>query len=165
MGGPRSSAVCQDRPVNIWTDEWDATDDWSGGGAKSKRLVDRGPELGASLYELGPGSSVVYHFHHGSEELLLVLRGRPTLRGPEGERQLEEGEVVHFPVGPEGAHALRNDTDELVRYIVSSIRVSPEVVEYPDVKKITAQARTRSQTGERLWMIHDLEPDPDAPTA
>ncbi len=41
--------------MNIWTDEWDATDDWSGGGAKSKHLVDRGPLLGASLYELGAG--------------------------------------------------------------------------------------------------------------
>ena len=54
---------------------------------------------------------------------------------------------MHFPVGPDGAHGLRNDTDELVRYVVAGIRVSPEVVEYPDVKKITAQARTTSQTG------------------
>jgi uncharacterized cupin superfamily protein len=151
--------------MNIWTDEWDATDDWSGGGAKSKRIVDSGPLLGASLYELGPGNSVAYHFHHGSEELLIVLRGKPTLRDAEGERQLSEGEVVHFPVGPGGAHGLRNDTDELVRYIVAGIRVSPEVAEYPDVKKITAQARTESQTGERLWMIHDVEADRDSPSA
>lgn len=105
--------------MNIWTDEWDATDDWSGGGAKSKHLVDRGPLLGASLYELGPGNSAVYHFHHGSEELLIVLRGRPTLRGPGGDRQLGEGEVVHFPVGPDGAHGLHNESDELVRYVVA----------------------------------------------
>jgi uncharacterized cupin superfamily protein len=151
--------------MNIWADQWDADDDWSGGGAKSRGLVDRGPWLGASLYELGPGNSVAYHFHHGSEELLIVLRGRPTLRGPEGDRQLVEGEVVHFPVGPDGAHGLRNDTDTPVRYIVAGIRVSPEVVEYPDVKKITAQARTGSQTGERLWMLHDVEADPDSPDA
>jgi uncharacterized cupin superfamily protein len=145
--------------VTVWGDDWDATDDWSEGGAKSKRLVGQGPLLGASLYELGPGNSAAYHFHHGSEELLIVLRGRPTLRGPDGERQLDEGEVVHFPLGPEGAHGLRNDTEETVRYVVTGIRVSPEVAEYPDVKKITAQARTDSQTGERLWMIHDLEQD------
>ena len=144
--------------MNVWTDEWDATDDWSGGGAKSTHLVDRGPLLGASLYELGPGNSAAYHFHHGSEELLIVLRGRPTLRTP-------EGEAVHFPLGPDGAHGLRNDTDELVRYVVAGIRVSPEVVEYPDVKKITAQARTDSQTGERLWMIHDVDTDPDSANA
>jgi uncharacterized cupin superfamily protein len=66
---------------------------------------------------------------------------------------------VHFPLGPEGAHGLRNDTDDMVRYVVAGIRVSPEVAEYPDVKKITAQARTDSQSGEQLWLIHDLEQD------
>ena len=140
---------------NAWTDEWDATDDWSGGGAKSKRLP-RGPGLGASVYELGPGNSVVYHFHHGMEELLVVLRGTPTLRTPDGERRLEEGESVYFPVGPDGAHALRNDTEEPARYLMASTRPSPEVAEYPDHGQITAQAFTASQTGERLWLIHDV---------
>jgi uncharacterized cupin superfamily protein len=144
---------------NVFSDEWDELDDWSGGGAKSTRLVGPGPQLGVSVYELGPGNSAVYHFHHGSEELLIVLHGRPTLRTPDGERQLAEGEVVHFPTGPEGAHGVRNDTDDAVRYLVAGIRVSPEVAEYPDTKQITAQARTGSQTGERLWFVHDLEPE------
>jgi len=143
---------------NIWADDWDDDEDWSGGGGKSKGLVRHaGQALGASLYELGPQNFTALHFHHGSEELLIVLRGRPTLRTAEGERVLAEGEVVHFPIGPDGAHGLRNDTDELVRYVVAGIRVSPEVAEYPDLKQITAQARTGSQTGERLWLIHDLE--------
>jgi uncharacterized cupin superfamily protein len=142
---------------NIWTDDWDDDEDWSGGGGKSKRLVPNSDQdLGASLYELGPENFNVLHFHHGSEELLIVLRGRPTLRTAEGERVLAEGEVVHFPIGPAGAHGLRNDTDELVRYVVAGIRVSPEVVEYPDLEKITAQARTGSQTGGRLWLSHDV---------
>ena len=141
--------------MNVFRDDWDDGEDWSGGGGKSKRLVEPGVSLGASVYELGPGNFNVDHFHHGSEELLIVLRGRPTLRTPEGERQLAEGEVVHFPIGPAGTHGVRNDTDELVRYVVAGIRVSPEVVEYPELKQITVQARTESQTGERLWLIHD----------
>jgi uncharacterized cupin superfamily protein len=143
---------------NVFTEDWDATDDWSGGGAKSKRLVERGPELGATVYELGPGNTTAYHFHHGSEELLIVLRGRPTLRTGEVERQLAEGEAVHFPVGPDGAHGLRNNTETAVRFVVAGIRVSPEVVEYPDAGKVTAQARSASLTGEQLWLIHDLPP-------
>jgi hypothetical protein len=72
---------------NIWTDDWDDDEDWSGGGGKSKRLVPNSDQdLGASLYELGPENFNVLHFHHGSEELLIVLRGRPTLRTAEGER-------------------------------------------------------------------------------
>jgi uncharacterized cupin superfamily protein len=143
---------------NVFGDEWDALNDWSGGGVKSTRLVARGPVLGASVYELGPGNTSAYHFHHGSEELLIVLRGRPTLRTPEGERQLAEGEVVHFSTGPDGAHGMRNDTDSAVRYVFAGIRVFPEVAEYPDTKQITAQAPTGSQTGEHLWLVHDLEP-------
>jgi uncharacterized cupin superfamily protein len=143
--------------VNVLGDEWEQLDDWSGGGAKSSRLVQPEHDLGASVYELGPGNTTVYHYHHGSEELLIVLRGRPTLRTAEGERQLTEGEVVHFTTGPEGAHGLRNDTDEPVRFVIAGIRVSPEVVEYPDTKQITAQSRRDSQRGERLWFVHDLE--------
>jgi uncharacterized cupin superfamily protein len=142
---------------NIWTDEWEVEDDWSGGGAEAKRLP-RGSDLGASVYQLGPGDSAVYHFHHGSEELLILLRGRVTLRTPEGERLLEEGDVVHFPTGADGAHGFRNDGDSPVRYVMVSTLRSPEVVEYPELKQITAQARTVSQFGERLFLIHDASP-------
>jgi uncharacterized cupin superfamily protein len=142
---------------NVWTDGWEWEDDWSGGGAQGKRLP-RGLKLGATLYQLEPGDSIVYHFHHGWEELLIVLRGRPILRTPAGERLLAEGEVVHFLPGPDGAHGLRNDTDAIVRYVMASTLGMPEVTEYPDLGKITAQAETRSQTGERLWLIHEVEP-------
>jgi uncharacterized cupin superfamily protein len=141
---------------NVWSDGWDAGDDWSGGGGRGKRLP-RGDGLGATVYELDPGNVVVYHFHHGWEELLIVLRGRPTLRTPAGERVLAEGEVVHFPVGPDGAHALRNDGDAATRFVMVSTRGAPEVVEYPDLRQITAQAPTGSQTGEHLWLIHDVD--------
>jgi uncharacterized cupin superfamily protein len=147
---------------NIWSDDWDPGEDWSGGGARSKRLP-RGDQLGATLYELGPGNWIPFHFHHASEELLVVLSGRPTLRASDGSRQLEPGAVVHFPTGPDGAHAVSNETDEPVRYFVVSTLRSPEVAEYPDLGQITAQARTASQTGDRLWLIHDVR-EPDAET-
>ena len=86
----------------------------------------------------------------------MVLRGHPTLRTGEGTRQLDEGEAFHFPTGPDGAHGLSNETDEPVRFLMASTLRSPEVAEYPDTKQITAQARTGSQTGERLWLIHDV---------
>jgi uncharacterized cupin superfamily protein len=142
---------------NVWSDEWDSSpeDDWSGGGSSSKRLP-RGPRLGASVYELPPDGFSPYHFHHGSEELLVVLRGPLTLRTPEGERELEDGAVVHFPTGPEGVHALYNRTSEPARYLMASTLVSPEVAEYPDLGLLTAQSRHDSQAGERLFLIHQL---------
>ena len=96
---------------NIWSDEWESLGEteWEGG-TRSTRLP-RGDVLCASVYELAPGGRSTYHFHHGSEEILIALRGRLTLRTPEGERELEEGEVVHFPSGPAGAHEQLNRTD------------------------------------------------------
>ena len=105
---------------NIWTDEWPPGEDWSGGGSRSKRLP-RGHNLGASVYELGPGNWVPFHFHHGSEELLVVLRGRPTLRTGAATRELMEGEAVHFPVGPDGVHGVSNETNEPVRYLMARL--------------------------------------------
>jgi uncharacterized cupin superfamily protein len=139
---------------NVYDNDWGEQDeDWSGGGGLSKRLVPGGgPLLGATVYELERGNFMIYHAHHGSEELLIVLRGRPTLRTPDGERVLEEGDVVHFAPGPDGAHGLRNDTDEPVRYVVAGTRVSPEVVEYPDLGQVTGQSR------HGIFFVHDLTP-------
>jgi uncharacterized cupin superfamily protein len=145
---------------NIWSDEWpEQPEDWSGGGGRSKRLprAAERPGLGATVIELDPGNFVVYHFHHAWEELRVALRGRPTLRTPDGERQVDEGESVYFPLGADGAHGLKNETDEPVRILMVSTLSSPEVCEYPDLRQITAQARTGSVTGERLWLIHDVE--------
>jgi uncharacterized cupin superfamily protein len=141
--------------ANMYDNDWgEQPEDWSGGGALAKRLTPGGygNMLGASLYELGPGNFAVYHAHHGSEELLLVLRGRPTLRTPDGERVLEEGEAVHFTTGPAGAHGLRNDTDEPVRFVMAGVRVTPEVVEYPDLGQVTGQSK------HGIFFVHDLTP-------
>ena len=111
-----------------------------------------GSRLGASVYELPPGQSICpYHYEYREEEWLIVLEGRPTLREPEGTAELEPWDVVCFPTGPEGAHGLRNDSDTPVRYVVAGVRVSPEVVEYPDLKQVTGQSR------HGIFFIHDVE--------
>jgi uncharacterized cupin superfamily protein len=140
---------------NIWSDTWDEGEDWSGGGGNAKRLP-RAERLGASVYELGPGNFVPYHFHHASEEMLVVLDGEMTMKTEEGERLVRRGEVVIFPVGPAGAHGFRVDGDETCRFLVADSKQAPEVAEYPDLGQITAQAPTASQTGERLWLIYDV---------
>jgi uncharacterized cupin superfamily protein len=93
--------------------------------------------LGGSLYELPEGQSVCpYHYEYGNEEWLIVLEGRPTLRHPEGEEELEPGDVVCFPVGPDGAHKVTNRTGDRVRVLMISTMVEPSVAVYPDSDKI-----------------------------
>jgi hypothetical protein len=43
------------------------------------------------MAEVEPGNKLwPYHTHHANEEWVIVLRGEPTLRTPEGERTLAE---------------------------------------------------------------------------
>jgi uncharacterized cupin superfamily protein len=141
---------------NIWGDDWDSQGEteWEAG-TKSKRVA-RGEALGASVYELPPGGRTAYHFHHGSEELLVALDDGLVVRTPDGERALARGDVLVFQPGPAGAHGQANPGAEPVRYLVAGTRPSPEVVEYPDLGQLTAQSLHPSQAGERLFAIHQL---------
>jgi uncharacterized cupin superfamily protein len=117
---------------------WDEVPDWGGIGAR--RLVRaEGGTLGASVWELAAGASqFVYHFHHGAEELLVVLRGAPTVRMHDGDRVLAEGDVVPFPRGPEGGHQIRNDGGGTARVLIVSAQPRTDVAEYPEVGKLAA---------------------------
>ena len=94
-------------------------------------------DTGTSVYELPPGQSICpYHYEYGEEEWALVLRGRPTLRTPDGTEQLEPFDVVFFPMGPAGAHQIRNDTDQPARVLMWSTVVVPTATAYPDSDKV-----------------------------
>ena len=97
-----------------------------------------GKEIGASLYELEPGeTSFPYHYEYGAEEWLIVVAGTPTLRAPDGERELRPGDTVAFREGPEGAHQVLNRTDEPIRVLILSTKSSfPSVAVYPDSDKL-----------------------------
>lgn len=140
--------------------EWDDYGPGPEGWCRQARRLVRVPgrHLTMSVYVVDPGEKhLPYHFHHGAEELLLVLEGTPTLRTPEGEQVLQPGDVVGFPRGAEGAHQLRNDGGTAARFVVAAANTTPEVVEYPDSGKVAAMAKTQSQHGPQLWTMHFLE--------
>jgi uncharacterized cupin superfamily protein len=96
--------------------------------------------LGGSVYELDPGESLCpYHYEGVEEEWLLVLTGTPTLRDPQGEHELAQGDVVCFPQGEDGGHKLTNRSDTLVRLVMLSTMPTKElsVCVYPDSGKVS----------------------------
>jgi uncharacterized cupin superfamily protein len=106
-------------------------------------------QLGASLFEVPPGGETFpLHAHLHNEELLIVVSGSPTLRTLTDEVRLEPGEVIACRAGSDGAHLVRNDTDEPVRVLIVSTMVAPEINVFPD-------------TGE-IW-VRDYVPGTDAP--
>jgi hypothetical protein len=112
--------------------EWDNEQEREG---TAPRRGDRarlgGALLGGSLYELPPGESTwPYHYEHGSEEWLLVVAGRPTLRTPDGERGSSPATSRSFPRARGRAQGDERDRrggarrDLLVEVAVRSRRVS-----------------------------------------
>lgn len=128
--------------------------------------------LGLSLWELPPGEAAYpYHYHYTEEELVVVLAGRPSLRTPEGWRDLEEGEVVAFQRGEQGGHQLVNRTQETVRFLAFSTSGDPDIVIYPDSGKLGAFERLPEGGGLRAMFrladtvdYHEGEQPPDLPS-
>jgi uncharacterized cupin superfamily protein len=125
--------------LNIFGEDWDDGRERPGWQWKRLSVGKRlGSEsIGASVYELAPGQKTFpYHWQVVEEEWLIVLSGEPTLRDPSGERKLAPGDAVVFRHGPEGAHLVRNDTDEPVRILMLSAHSPAEIAVYPDSGKI-----------------------------
>src|SRR5581483_10993397 len=106
---PRRRAYCQNRGMaeervygnNVFADDLPAFGD----GVRGLRMerTDECP-LVCAVWELDAGVTVgPYHLHHGTDELLIVLRGTATVRTPDGERELPAGGVLQFPRGLPGA--------------------------------------------------------------
>jgi uncharacterized cupin superfamily protein len=108
---------------NIYSPEFDETREHPGFTCQRARIGRQaGSErIGASLWELPPGEAAYpYHYHLAEEELVVVLDGRPSLRTPDGWRDLDAGEVLSFSVGESGAHEIVNRTDQVVRFLAVS---------------------------------------------
>jgi uncharacterized cupin superfamily protein len=136
---------------NLYGDEWDRSEDRPGWRSKDAWVGRRiGAELiGGSMYELEPGDRLwPYHAHHANEEWLIVVRGRPTLRTPEGVHDLKEGDVVAFPRGEDGLHQVINKTEAPIRVLMLSTLVAPDLVHYADSGKFGA----RNVKGERVLL-------------
>jgi uncharacterized cupin superfamily protein len=97
--------------------------------------------VGLSLWEVPPGQAAYpYHLHLAEEEIVVVLEGQPSLRTPDGWRELEQGEVLSFRTGEEGAHQIVNRSEQPVRFLAFSNQ-QPDVIVFPDSGKVGAYER------------------------
>jgi uncharacterized cupin superfamily protein len=128
------------RRFNLFAAEFGYADDRPAGYRAGTARI--GPAIGsrrlsATVYELPPGESTwPYHYEYGCEEWLIVVAGRPTLRHPGGEDELEPGDVVCFREGPEGAHKVTNAGGETATVMILSTYDRPSVAVYPDSDKL-----------------------------
>jgi len=108
---------------------------------KPEGRLDVAQQLGATgsmmfVYDLEPGrSSSPYHYEY-EDEWLLVVEGTVVVRAPDGEHTLQQGDLVRFPAGPDGAHKVMNRSDGPARTLMFSNARVPAVSVYPDSDKI-----------------------------
>jgi uncharacterized cupin superfamily protein len=99
------------------------------------RLLDSA-DTAMYIYDLSPDqSSGPYHYEY-EEEWLLVVDGSVELRTPDGNQPLQRGDLVCFPRGPAGAHAIVNRSDSPARTLMFSSARVPAVSVYPDSNKV-----------------------------
>ena len=97
-------------------------------------------KLGCGVDTLAPGmQSCPYHFHHGQEEMFILLEGHGTLRVAGELLAIEAGDVIFIPCGPEYPHHIVNTSDAELKYLSISTQEQPEVCEYPDSDKFGVQ--------------------------
>jgi uncharacterized cupin superfamily protein len=123
---------------------------------RRKRVA--GDHLGASLYALPPGQATFpYHYELGNDEILVVVAGSPSLRSPEGERELKPGDCVHFPSGAAGAHQVINRSQQEARVLLISNFALPRAAVQPDSRKM--MIRWGAESEERVWFPVDSAAD------
>ncbi|MEA2312435.1 MAG: hypothetical protein QOE28_2403 [Solirubrobacteraceae bacterium] len=141
-------------PPNIYDPVFDEPREEEGFRARRARLGYQmaSERLGLSLWEVPVGEAAYpYHFHLTEEEIVIVLEGEPVLRAPEGPRQLGPGDVIGFQPGEPGAHQFTNPGPDLVRLLSMSTHGVPDLVVYPDSKKLGAAERHSRGGGLRLF--------------
>ena len=123
--------------------------------------------LGASLYRLPPGESVCpYHWHSVEEEMLLVVSGTPSVRTPDGWRDLAPGDLLAFPTGRDGAHQVSNRSAADADVLLISEMAETEVCGYPDSGKVGISGPARGRYRERDAVDYfDGESPPDIMSA
>ncbi|HSP71395.1 MAG TPA: cupin domain-containing protein [Gaiellaceae bacterium] len=135
--------------VDLLGDEFSSESDHPG--FRWRRMRAAGEHLGASLYELPPGERTFpYHYELGNDELLVVVSGRPTLRDPDGERELAPGDCILFPSGPAGAHQVVNRSNDSVRVLIASSFAMPRGAVQVDSGKM--MLRWSPEPDDRLWV-------------
>ena len=113
-----------------------ATGRGSRGAARGGRC-DRGRQARRQCLRAQPGERTFpYHYEYGAEEWLLVRRRSADPACPGRRARASPGRRRLLREGPDGAHQVRNDSDEPIRVLIASTKQLPDAAVYPDSGKI-----------------------------
>src|SRR5262249_34703187 len=103
------------------------------------KLGDIGRRLGAQ--KLGYNVTVIppkkrgfpLHSHRANEEMFFIISGTGEFRIGNERHPLRAGDVICCPPGgPETAHQIINTSDEELKFLAVSTRITPDISDYPE---------------------------------
>jgi len=106
------------------------------------KLGDVGRRLGAQ--KLGYNVTVIppkkrgfpLHSHRANEEMFFIISGKGEFRIGKERHPLRAGDVVCCPPGgPDTAHQIVNTSDEELKFLAVSTRITPDISDYPESNK------------------------------
>ena len=74
--------------------------------------------------------------------MFFVLQGEGSARIDGTTHRIRKGDFISLPPGADSAHQIINDSKAELKYLAVSTMDVPEVVEYPDSKKLVVTAGT-----------------------
>ena len=99
--------------------------------------------MGLHLVHLEPGDlSSEHHFHEEDEEFVYILAGTARAFIGDEEFVVGAGDLMAFPKHSP-AHHMRNDSDDVVTYLVGGTRAPIDICNYP--KKSLRQFRVHGR--------------------
>jgi len=92
----------------------------------------------AAFIEVPVGKcSYVNHWHNISEEIFYIISGKGRLRTFYGEKDVEAGDMICFPAGEKGVHAIANASDtEILVYIDFASNPKTDIAIEPDTNQV-----------------------------
>jgi uncharacterized cupin superfamily protein len=101
-----------------------------------------------AIYDILPQkSSYPYHYHTQNTEVFYIMSGKGVIETIDGVKSISKGDVIAFPPNEDGGHKIINTSKkEMLTYIDFDTTNSPDIVHYPNSKKIGVIIHNQSST-------------------
>ncbi len=104
--------------------------------------------IGYQVVKLPPGARFCpVHAEYSEEELFLVLGGTPSIRTPVETLECRTGDFIAFPVGPDHAHQVLNESSAEATILLLGQNKADAVTHYPESDKVLVS------TPQVRWLV------------
>ncbi|AKU94541.1 Cupin 2, conserved barrel domain protein [Labilithrix luteola] len=117
--------------------------------------------LGYGLVVVRPGKAAFpFHNHVANEEMFFVLEGAGEIRIGDQRYPIKKGDVIACPPGgTETARQIVNTGESDLHYLGVSTRLSPEILQYPDTKRVAFAAILAPDASGQPRMVRQIVRD------